>query len=112
VTGFRVQPTAWGGRPEEYERVEEWTPTQQDLAAYLGRYTSDEASTTLQVELVDGQLAATLRGRSGTMLTPRYRDAFQSRSYGMFVFQRDAAGRVTGFTASTIWARGIVFTRQ
>ena len=82
-----------------YERVEPWTPTPADLASLAGEYSSDEAEVTLRVALEHAQLVIHRRPDASIVLTPTYKDAFNS-SLGVVRFLRDSAGKVTGLSVS------------
>jgi CubicO group peptidase (beta-lactamase class C family) len=82
-----------------YERVEPWTPAPADLAALAGEYSSDEAEVTLRVALEHAQLVIHRRPDAAIVLTPTYKDAFNS-SLGVVRFLRDSSGKVTGLSVS------------
>jgi CubicO group peptidase (beta-lactamase class C family) len=69
-------------------------PTAADLAAYAGTYHSDDAETTLTIEVVGDMLIARRRPASRLPLVPRGTDVFNS-PLGMIRFIRDASGTVT-----------------
>lgn len=89
-----------------YEPVPAWTPTATELAAIVGRYTSDEADADYTVTLLNGTLQLSDQyGRSLGTMTPIYRDAFEGPGADVFV-RRDRAGRVTGLVMrdARVWA--------
>lgn len=81
----------------------------EDLAAYVGRYTSAELDTWFEI-----------RGTERLELRRRYQpwedielvapDRFRSRN-GELQFSRDAEGRITGFEISAPRVNGVVFLR-
>jgi hypothetical protein len=80
-------------------------PTAADLAAYAGTYSSDEAETTLVVEVRNGALVALRRPDSVIRLTPHSRDRFDAGAgLGLVTFHR-RDGRVTelGLTQDRVW---------
>jgi hypothetical protein len=82
-----------------------FAPTAADLAAYTGRYTSDEIETTLTVEVRNGALVALRRPDSVIRLTPHSRDRFDAGAgLGLVTFHR-RDGRVTelGITQDRVW---------
>jgi hypothetical protein len=93
-----------GGRPAlvldpgsgetRMEPVEEFDPTEAELAEYLGAYRSDEAEATYTVVLEDGKLSMKNRWGNGGSLAPVYPDAFRAGGT-TFIFRRNASGRIT-----------------
>lgn len=81
-----------------------WKPTPTELAAYAGRYRSDEIGNTFTVT-VDGSVL-TVSPRVGVVdsLVPTFRDAFDGSDNAVW-FTRDAKGRVNAmhFGASRVW---------
>ena len=100
-----------GSKPVKLVRVEIVTPTADELNAYAGEYASDEVFGRHRLKVVDGKLV----GRAGydreeVPLRPRERDVFDGA--GMVLrFERDANGKVTGYTVSAGRVKGIRFTR-
>jgi hypothetical protein len=89
-----------------YEPVRAFAPTATQLAAYAGRYTSDEADNTFDVALVDGALRMRDRyGRTLGSLTPVYPDAFEGPGFDVR-FTRDGGGRVGELVVrdARVWA--------
>lgn len=87
-----------------YDKVEPWTPSPQDLAAFSGGYTSSEAEVRVNIAVENGQLVA--RRSPGTIvLTPVYRDGFTAPSLGSIRFLRNSSGRVTELSIgeSRVW---------
>jgi CubicO group peptidase (beta-lactamase class C family)/lysophospholipase L1-like esterase len=87
------------GWTEVYERVETAQPTETELAALAGRYTSREAETTFVAGLRGGRLELTQRPDTVYPLTPLYADGFGS-DIGTIIFRRDAAGRVVSLSVA------------
>jgi CubicO group peptidase (beta-lactamase class C family) len=85
-----------------WERVEPWTP--QNLSAFIGTYSSEEAETTLTVALEAGKLVIHRRRDSAFPLTPTYADAFNS-DLGSIRFLRDASGKIVSLSLgqSRVW---------
>jgi CubicO group peptidase (beta-lactamase class C family) len=80
------------------------------LADFAGTYRSAELGTEWRLSAREGTLSAALP-RDTTELRHAGGDAF-SDGYVLVVFRRDAAGRVTGFDASTPRTFNVAFTRQ
>ncbi len=81
-----------------------WIPTATELAALAGRYRSDEIGVTYTVAVANGSLTVSPRAGIVSVLTPTYRDAFESPSANVW-FTRDAKGRVAAmhFGESRVW---------
>jgi CubicO group peptidase (beta-lactamase class C family) len=90
-----------------YAAPKPWTPTTQDLAAFVGRYRSDEVGTTFEVRLERDTLVVTNRPGKTVQLTPTYPDAFSTG--GTAVWFTRAPGRNGGpvtamhFGESRVW---------
>jgi CubicO group peptidase (beta-lactamase class C family) len=83
------------GLPDAFEKVPAAHPTPDQLAEFIGRYSSDEAEVTLQVVVRDGVLALVRRPDTVLPLTPLYADAFRAPGpLGMVRFHRDSRRRV------------------
>lgn len=91
-----------------YERVDPWTPTPADLAAFTGAYTSTEtAATTVRILAGDkpGELKMQIAAEPAVMLKPAFRDTFETPANASIRFLRDTNGKVTGMSAgeSRVW---------
>ncbi len=75
------------------EPVEEFSPSAEDLAAFVGTYRSEEAEATYTIEVADGQLVVGSRYGWSARLGPVYPDAFVSPGT-TYIFGRDGSGRV------------------
>ena len=91
--------TAWQYTDQRYERVEPWTPTPSDFAAYVGTYYSAEAETTYVVHVEGDELTVGQRPNVTRTLQPVYRDGFRSQG-SVIRFRRDGAGRVVALSLS------------
>jgi hypothetical protein len=84
-------------------------PTAAQLAAYSGRYTSDELGATYTVAVTD----STLSFRNGVTDpftgTPSYADTFLGQA--LVQFTRDASGKVNGLLMSTGRVRKVQFRK-
>jgi CubicO group peptidase (beta-lactamase class C family) len=84
------------------------------LDAYTGRYRSEELGTSWTITREGSRLRAVTasgRNRVGAM-RPAGPDAFSDHEYVLVLFQRDAQGRVTGFTVSTPRVHNLRFERR
>jgi CubicO group peptidase (beta-lactamase class C family) len=89
-----------GGRGTGAARVP-FTPSAEELAAYVGEYYSPEAETTLVVVVEDGRLFALRRPASRIPLTATELDAFNAGGgLGAVRFVRDDTGRVSELSVS------------
>jgi CubicO group peptidase (beta-lactamase class C family) len=86
-----------------YEGPKPWTPTPRDLAAFVGRYRSDEVGATFELRVERDTLVVSNRPGETVKLTPTYRDAFSAGSTAVW-FTRER-GRVTAlhFGESRVW---------
>jgi CubicO group peptidase (beta-lactamase class C family) len=93
---------------------EPWRPGAAALAAFAGRYLSDELETIYTMAVVDGKLVARHRRHGDIPLTPAEPDAFDGGQwfFGRVRFERDAAGGVTAFRVSSGRARNVLFRRM
>jgi CubicO group peptidase (beta-lactamase class C family) len=83
-----------------------------DLAAFAGRYFSEELETFYDLSVENGQLTIRHRRFGPVALTHTTGDTFSGTlPVSQLVFRRDAAGSVTGFEAGNGRARGIVFNK-
>ncbi|HUF49793.1 MAG TPA: serine hydrolase domain-containing protein [Longimicrobiales bacterium] len=89
-----------------------WTPSADELHQLAGTYTSAELMTAWSLTVRDGRLVAAHFRAGDVPLQPTTRDRFQAGLFGEMRFERDAAGRVTGFTANAERVRGLRFLRQ
>ena len=100
------------GKTTRYRRAQSYAPTAADLAAFAGRYESDELRAVLQMTPEKEALMSRLNDSPATVLEfrPVDRDTFQR---GMITvrFVRDKAGRVVGFYFTNPVLRNIRFTR-
>lgn len=100
------------GEVTRFRRAQPWTPSAEALRALDGRYESPELGATY--EIMAGERGLVMRfertPEKSLDLAPVDRDAFMYRM--MIVrFQRDADGRVTGFTYGNPVVHGIAFAR-
>lgn len=94
-------------------RIEPWAPSAEERAGYAGRYYSEEVETGYVIVDENGQLVARHRHLDDIALTAGARDQFQGRyPLSDITFERDAAGRVSGFVVSNGRTRGVRFARQ
>ncbi len=97
-----------------YERVEAAHPSDSELAALAGGYTSAETGSTLTVAAKGGELTLAIGWNKPVRLRPTFRDAFMMDGGGgatSIVFHRDQTGGITGLSAGDDRAWDLRFTR-
>jgi hypothetical protein len=84
------------GKPDVFERIAEFQPTSGQLAGYAGAYVSDEIDPIYRIVVENGGLELKRLKVKPQKLRPIVEDYFQGLN-GVIHFQRDSAGKVTGF---------------
>jgi CubicO group peptidase (beta-lactamase class C family) len=97
--------------PRILERFKPITASTDQLAQYVGDYTSEELHATYRFAVKDGHLTANVNWQPTSVLEPNVRDEFHDQSGVSFVFRRDAAGHVTGCDLFAGRVRNIFFAR-
>jgi len=95
---------------ETYEPVTLWAPTAGQLQSFAGRYTSEEVDTTWTLAVDGDRLFIRHRGMPEDALRPTVDGVFVVRGV-ILAFQKDATGRVTGFTVNEGRVKGIAFRK-
>jgi hypothetical protein len=93
-----------------FERVAAASPAAQDLAAYAGRYWSDEVGAEYRVRVQDGALVLTRRRSDPIVLEPTYADAFAAGGV-LYRFSRQG-GRVAEMLVDAGRIRSLRFVRR
>lgn len=93
-----------------YVAEKAWSPTAADLAAFAGRYRSDEVRATYLLEVKGDSLTLSPRAGQVIVMGPSVPDAFTARGRVVW-FERDRRGRVTTmhFSEGRMW--DLVFSR-
>jgi CubicO group peptidase (beta-lactamase class C family) len=117
-----VAPTA--GRPQELRVTgvgrkpivsqlitTQFAPSNAQLRAYEGTYTSADVHGTYTVVASGSGLAVQIPTRNDLPLQPLFPDAFGGSIFGIAKFSRDAQGAVVAFTATGRGVRGLRFDR-
>lgn len=89
---------------------EEWAPTAEELAAFSGRYFSDEVETFYTVTVEEDGLVLNQRRREPGNLNPGAVDTFSEGGLEVS-FERDRNGQVIAFYLSNARTRGVRFKR-
>ena len=87
-----------------------WTPTAADLAAYAGRYFSEELEAFYTVTAKQGALMVESRRADAVKLSPTAKDTFTVDATTL-LFERDRHGQVIGFYAGNVRTRDVRFAR-
>ncbi len=96
------------------EAEKPWAPTAAELAAYTGRYFSEELETFYDVSVQDGKLTFLNRRTVPVPFAPSARDQFTGTAGATgtnISFERDRSGKVIGFYAGNTRARDVRFAR-
>ena len=98
--------------PEGKEKP--WAPTATELAAYTGRYFSEEMETFFEVAVKEGKLVLVNRRTDPVTFVPGARDRFDGSGDAAgttLAFERDRNGRIIAFYAANGRARDVRFAR-
>jgi len=87
-------------KPDVFERVTEVKPTPAQLAAYAGAYVSEEIEPVYRIVVENGGLVLRRLKSKPQKLEPTLEDYFEGMN-GDIHFQRDAAGKITGFVLNS-----------
>jgi hypothetical protein len=112
VDGDRLTETRPGNAPYVFERRPEWAGA--ELASFTGTYRSGELDAAWEITLRDGKLWLKRRKFAAIPMNPLIQDGFLAAvdgGKGLIEFQRDGAGRVSGFALSAGRVRHIAFKR-
>ena len=93
-----------------YARADTAVLAPAQLAEFEGDYRSDEVETTQTWKVEKGQLVLYANNRRLGVLEPSYKDGF-TRGDNVIDVQRDAKGRITGYTVEAGRVRHLRFTR-
>ena len=102
-----------GDHPARRLDAEPWEPGPEELAAYEGRYFSDEMESFFTAVVEDGVLVLKHRRVEDIDLTPGEEDRFTAGfPLAEVVFLRSDDGELIGFEASNNRTRGVWFEKQ
>jgi CubicO group peptidase (beta-lactamase class C family) len=96
-------------RPEAPE-TEPWTPSATELAAFTGRYLSEEVEAFYEIILRDGALVLTHRRRDDATMTPDTVDAFRAGTIRIS-FERDRHGQILALYMDNQRTRDVRFAK-
>ena len=100
-----------GDPADEEAATESWQPTEDDLAAFAGRFFSEEIETFYTFTVDDGELVRYQRRLGDAALTPGDEEDNFSGGGTLFAFERDRNGEVIGFYLSSGRTRDVRFGR-
>ncbi|MGI9220294.1 MAG: serine hydrolase domain-containing protein [Woeseiaceae bacterium] len=83
-----------------------------ELAAYAGNYYSPELDIEYQLALSDGKFTFDLKGEHPQELSPLFDGMFENFNWGVFEFQKNDSGDVSGFLLHSGRVRNLAFTRS
>ncbi len=98
-------------KPEVFEEVTPFRPSDAERAEYVGSYVSEEIEPVYRIILQDGKLMLTRLKHKPDPLEPRTRDAFSS-DIGTLRFTRDSNHHASGFVLNSGRIRNFRFTRR
>jgi CubicO group peptidase (beta-lactamase class C family) len=104
VTGEN-EPTAVG------KRMEPFSPAEEALKEYAGRYYSDELDTRYDLIMKSGALHVQIGHNDETPVMPLKRDFFSAGDFAKIKFLRDGNGAITGLTVSTGRVKNLKFSK-
>lgn len=105
VTVYRSTDTT------SFQQIEPASYSDAEIAAFAGRYHSDELGVDYRVRVHDGTLQLAPRDRTPRPLSPGVVDEFQLRG-GYVRFERSQDGTITGFVYNTRRVAGLHFDRR
>ena len=103
-----------GDPPEVYDQTTAFRPSSDQLASYAGSYASEEIDPVYRVAVEDGGLVLRRLKASPQKLRPIVADYFQGLDGlgGVIHFERDSAGKVTGFLVDSDGIRNFGFAKK
>ncbi|QDV05402.1 Penicillin-binding protein 4* [Planctomycetes bacterium Poly30] len=88
-----------------------WAPTSEQMAAYSGRYFSEELETFYSIEVEGDRLMLRRRRQVDASLMPAEEHVFVGPSQSKLTFVLGDSGEITGFEVSAGRTRGVTFQR-
>ena len=107
----RFQLLELGEVPLNFEKIDPYSPSLDELREYTGAYYSEELETTNRVYLEDDRLYLEYRRSPKTPLQPTLKDQFTLN--GMRIeFERDSKGGISGYGIWFDWEWNLRFARR
>ena len=91
--------------------AEPWSPDAKQLAAYVGRYFSDELETFRHITIVDEKLVMKMSRRKDATLSPTSENLFLSEQGAELKFQEKEDGNFMELVVGNGRTRGVIFNR-
>ncbi len=110
VTGMTLRQSGQELHATRLDDDSDWKPDAHDLAAFVGRYYSDEIETFFTLEVENDTLVAHHARLDDANLTAGRQDTFSGGGF-TFTFERDRNSRVIGFYLSNVRTRDVRFER-
>jgi hypothetical protein len=107
----RFQLLESGEVPLNFEKIDPYSPSPDELRAYTGTYYSEELETTNRVYLEDGRLYLEYRRSPKTPLQPTLKDQFTVNAMRV-EFERNSEGGVLGYGIWYDWEWNLRFARR
>jgi CubicO group peptidase (beta-lactamase class C family) len=107
----RFQLLEFGEVPLNFEEIDPYSPSPDELRAYTGAYYSEDLETTNRVYLEDGRLYLKYRRSPKTPLQPTLKDQFTVNAMRV-EFERNSEGGVLGYGIWYDWEWNLRFARR
>jgi CubicO group peptidase (beta-lactamase class C family) len=107
----RFQLLEFGEVPLNFEEIDPYSPSSDELRAYTGTYYSEDLETTNRVYLEDGRLYLEYRRSPKIPLQPTLKDQFTVNAMRV-EFERNSEGGVSGYGIWYDWEWNLRFARR
>jgi len=97
---------------EIYSKVEEWTPTKENLLEFEGNYWSDELETVYNLIVNDGKLSIHHRWLGEISLEPVSNDFFKTNDGFYVKFNRNIKDGISNLSMSSSRTLNVIFNRK
>jgi len=111
TTPDRFQLVQLGELPLDFERIDPYSPSLDELKEYTGIYYSEELETVNRVYLENGRLYLEYRRSPKSPLQPTLKDQFTLNAMRV-EFERDSKGAVSEYGIWYDWAWNVRFARR
>ena len=102
---------AVGGQPVQSIGYDKANYSDEDLSAFTGQFYSPELDASYGVESNDGHLNLIVNQKPISPLNPLMHDTFSNNRFGLFQFEKDSNGTITGFTLAAGRVKNLKFSR-
>ena len=112
MSNGKTQLTLVNGTNETYNKVERWTPNQEDLTSFKGDYWSDELETVYHLKMANEKLTIQHRWLDDIILEPITQDLFKT-DFGYNVnFVRNKEDEIIGLSIYSGRTLNVFFQRK